>query len=401
MASIAPRTKPNSDHETVYKVMVVDDSAVMRSLLTRTLKEDASIHVEESVANGEMAVRSLQQNPDKIDVVVLDIEMPVMDGMEALPKLLQIKPALQIIMASTLTRKNAEISLKALSLGAKDYLPKPTSSGSLTDTDNFKRELVEKVKVLGAAAYNRKSRIMFLKQPIKMGFSTDQRTALGPSTRTNDLPKDAAKPVDREAAIKLRPFEAIRPDIIAIGSSTGGPQALFKVFGNLGKTTQPIVITQHMPATFTATLAEHINRLTPMPCKEAENGDILEGGRIYVAPGGYHMVFEKKAGKTVAVLNQDPPENFCRPSVDSMLRSLAKLYGSGILVLILTGMGSDGQKGAEIVAASGGTVIAQDEKTSVVWGMPGAVASAGLCSAILPLEEIAPQLQRLAKRTKT
>ena len=186
---------------------------------------------------------------------------------------------------------------------------------------------------------------------------------------------------------------------MAIGSSTGGPQALFDVLGNLGAITQPVVVTQHMPATFTALLAEHISRVSAMPSKEGEDGEIIKGGNIYLAPGGYHMVFEKQGTNTVIRLNQEAPENFCRPAVDPMLRSLSKIYGSRLLVLILTGMGSDGLRGSQVVTAAGGSVIAQDEQTSVVWGMPGAVATAGLCSAVLPIKEMASKVRQLVLRS--
>ncbi|WP_442490256.1 protein-glutamate methylesterase/protein-glutamine glutaminase [Kiloniella sp. GXU_MW_B19] len=397
-----PSVRDAGQHD--FQVMVVDDSAVIRGLLTRTLESDPAIKVVESVANGEIAVRRLEADPAKIDVVVLDIEMPVMDGIEALPKLLQAKPGLQVIMASTLTRKNAEISMKALSLGAADYLPKPTSSGSLTRADDFKRELVEKVKALGAAAKGMRTRIVVGPQKTEQGPEPEvARRPAAPAAKTAAAPQRAVSPAAATPGagkqVSLRPFGSAKPDVIAIGSSTGGPQALFEVLGNLGTTTQPVVITQHMPATFTTLLAEHISRVSPMPCKEGVDGEIVKGGHIYLAPGGYHMVFEKQGTNLVLRLNQDAPENFCRPSVDPMVRSLSAIYGSRLLVVILTGMGSDGLRSSEIVTAAGGSVVAQDEKSSVVWGMPGAVATAGLCSAVLPLKELAPQIQRLVTRS--
>lgn len=389
MSSSFPSSQASGD---AVRVMVVDDSAVIRGLLTRTLEGDPRIRVVDSVANGEVAVRRLASDPARIDVVVLDIEMPVMDGLEALPRMLAAKPGLQVIMASTLTRKNAEISLKALRLGAADYLPKPTTSGALSQADDFKRELVEKVKALGAAA-----RGLGYREAIG-----PQKTVEHPEKPLTPLPKRTAEqrpqrpvppPVRKE--IVLRPFSRSRPDVIAMGSSTGGPQALFEVLGNLGTTPQPVVITQHMPATFTTLLAEHISRVSPMSCTEGVDGEVIKGGHIYLAPGGYHMVFGKKGADVVLRLNQEEPENFCRPSVDPMVRSLSSLYGARLLVVILTGMGGDGLRSAEMATAAGGSVLAQDEQSSVVWGMPGAVATAGLCSAVLPLTDIAPQIQRL------
>ncbi|WP_085900877.1 protein-glutamate methylesterase/protein-glutamine glutaminase [Kiloniella majae] len=385
-------TDKGGKSDNAYRIMVVDDSAVIRGLLTRILEGDPQVSVVESVSNGEIAVKRLESQ--KIDVVVLDIEMPVMDGLTALPKLLQVKPDVQVIMASTLTRKNAEISLKAMRLGAADYIPKPTSSGELTKASDFKHELVAKVKALGQVA--RASQ----KAPLPSAAKTQQGAATTPSAqRSKEASVAAPSSLYPSKTITLRKDAITKPDILAIGSSTGGPQALFDVLGNLGTITQPVVITQHMPATFTALLAEHIARVSSMPSKEGEEGEILKGGHIYLAPGGYHMVFEKQGVNTVIRLNQEPPENFCRPAVDPMLRSLSKIYGSRLLVLILTGMGSDGLRGSEVVTAAGGSVIAQDEQTSVVWGMPGAVATAGLCSAVLPIKEMASNVRQLVMRS--
>ncbi|WP_085904993.1 protein-glutamate methylesterase/protein-glutamine glutaminase [Kiloniella majae] len=383
-------TDKGSKSDNAYRIMVVDDSAVIRGLLTRILEGDPQVSVVESVSNGEIAVKRLESQ--KIDVVVLDIEMPVMDGLTALPKLLQVKPDVQVIMASTLTRKNAEISLKAMRLGAADYIPKPTSSGELTKASDFKYELVEKVKALGQVA--RASQ----KAPLPSAVKTQQGTATTAAQKPKTVTA-ASSSLYPSKTTTLRKDAITKPDILAIGSSTGGPQALFDVLGNLGTITQPVVITQHMPATFTALLAEHIAKVSSMPSKEGEEGEVLKGGHIYLAPGGYHMVFEKQGVNTVIRLNQDPPENFCRPAVDPMLRSLSKIYGSRLLVLILTGMGSDGLRGSEVVTAAGGSVIAQDEQTSVVWGMPGAVATAGLCSAVLPIKEMASNVRQLVMRS--
>ncbi|MCZ4280537.1 chemotaxis response regulator protein-glutamate methylesterase [Kiloniella laminariae] len=397
--SLPLNTSSTPKAENAYRVMVVDDSAVIRGLLTRMLENDPKVSVIESVSNGEIAIKRIATLD--VDVVVLDIEMPVMDGLTALPKLLEAKPGVQIIMASTLTRKNAEISFKAMRLGAADYIPKPTSSGELTKADDFKYELVEKVKALGRVARTARH------APLPSGASaTVAKTGAAGQSPAQSPAGKAADPIRRTTGglyankeISLRTTAIARPDILAIGSSTGGPQALFDVLGNLGVVSQPVVITQHMPATFTALLAEHIGRISQMPSKEGEDGEAIRGGRIYLAPGGYHMVFEKKGTDTIIRLNQEPPENFCRPAVDPMLRSLSKIYGSHLLVLILTGMGSDGLRGSEVVTTAGGSVIAQDEHTSVVWGMPGAVATAGLCSAVLPIKEMAAHVRQLVLRS--
>ncbi|WP_322097368.1 chemotaxis response regulator protein-glutamate methylesterase [Pelagibius sp. Alg239-R121] len=365
-----------------YRVMIVDDSAVIRGLLTRALESDPEISIVASVQNGKIALSTLERQ--KVDVVVLDIEMPVMDGMTALPLIIKANPGVKVIMASTLTLKNAEISMQALQAGAADYIPKPTSTGAISTAGDFKRELTEKVKALGLAA---------------RGRSPVAASAAAPAARAS-TGNVVAKPAAAKKPIALRAMPTTVPDIIAIGSSTGGPQALFEVIKSIaGQVTQPILITQHMPATFTKLLAEHISRVSGMTCSEATDGEAIVGGQVYVAPGDFHMVLEDSGGKKIIRLTQEPPENFCRPSVDPMLRSLSEIYGPRLLVLILTGMGSDGQRGSEVVTAAGGAVIAQDEATSVVWGMPGAVASNGLCSAVLPLKEIGPQLLKLVMRS--
>lgn len=359
-----------------YRVMVVDDSAVIRGLLTRALEKDPVIKVSASVGNGEAALKALERHD--IDVIILDIEMPVMDGLTALPKLLAAKPGVQVIMASTLTRKNAEVSLRALQAGAADYIPKPSSTSELTGADAFRRELLEKVKVLAKAA-----------RPARP--ATPRPGGGGPTMAPAVRP---ARP------ISLRKPSSVLPRIIAIGSSTGGPQALLEVLRDMAVSVKlPIVITQHMPATFTTLLAEHIERATGVRCAEGRDGEPVTAGRIYLAPGNFHMTIEGTATGGVIRLNQNPPENFCRPSVDPMLRSLAPIYGAAVLTVILTGMGSDGQKGAAEIVAAGGTVIAQDEATSVVWGMPGAVATSGLCAAVLPIKEIGPSVRKLVMRS--
>ncbi len=363
-----------------YKVLVVDDSAVIRGLISRWLEQDPEIKVVSSAGNGLMAIRQLQRTP--ADVVVLDIEMPEMDGITALPKLLEVDPKLKVVMASTLTRRNAEISLRALEAGASDYVPKPSSTRELQQADVFRRELVEKVKALGAAR----------RLQVNSGASAPLRA-----------PSSAAAPVAParqglygNQAIALRKFPTLPPKVLAIGSSTGGPQALFEVFGALrGKLKLPVFVTQHMPATFTAILSEHIAKILGADCHEAVDGEAVEAGKVYVAPGNWHMTVAERGGRQVIALNQNPPENFCRPSVDPMLRSLVSVYGGRVLTVILTGMGHDGLEGSRAVTEAGGCVIAQDEASSVVWGMPGAVASGGLCSAVLPLKEVGPMVEKI------
>jgi two-component system chemotaxis response regulator CheB len=368
-------TVPSGPGSGPIRVMVVDDSAIVRGLYTRTLEADPDLRVVSSVSNGEMAISALKRQ--EIDVIVLDIEMPVMDGLTALPLLLAAQPKVAIIISSTLSRKNAEVSLRALRIGAKDYITKPTATSEVGSAQNFRDELLAKVKVLGRSR--------------RGGLPSERRPAPAPGG-------GVAGPA--RAAPTLRPIVRELPDAIAIGSSTGGPQALFAVLGALRKELlQPIFITQHMPATFTTILAEHLSRIAGRPCSEPKDGEAVQAGHIYVAPGDFHMSVEVAGTARVLRLLKTPPENFCRPSVDPMLRSLSQVYGRRLLVVILTGMGQDGMRGAEQVVKSGGMVVAQDEATSVVWGMPGAVANAGLCSAVLPIEEIGPFVHKTALRS--
>lgn len=377
--------------------MVVDDSAVIRGLITRMLESDPDISVVASVGNGQLAVNHLDRHPKEVDVVILDIEMPVMDGLTALPLMLKSDPNIKVIMASTLTKRNAEISLKALSAGATEYVPKPSTARELSGESDFRRELLEKVRGLGII------------------HRTQTGRPIAPAARPA-VPGAAAAPLAKPAAagapparwqtkhqdeVVLRQPGTTRPDILAIGSSTGGPQALFAFLKGLPRSINlPVVITQHMPATFTSILAEHITRMTGWPCQEAKDGDLVEAGKVLLAPGDYHMNVVQKGPQRVVTLNQDPPENFCRPAVDPMLRSVVKVYGPRVFTVILTGMGNDGARGSEQVVAAGGTVIAQDEKTSVVWGMPGAVASAGLCSAVLPIDDLAGYVVNFLNRVR-
>jgi len=365
-----------------FRVMVVDDSAVIRGLLTRSLEADNSIKVVASVGNGEAALKALERQT--VDVIILDIEMPVMDGLTALPKLLAAQPGVHVVMASALTRKNAEVSLRALQAGAADYVTKPSSRSELTSADTFQRELTAKVKALAGA--NRKA-------------PRPRSQAAAPAAETA-APASGGGNLYGGRQVVLRKGPMVCPRIIAIGSSTGGPQALLELLGDMAARVKvPILITQHMPATFTTLLAEHIARATGVPTQEGVDGEVVQPGRIYLAPGDYHMVVERDGTVDRIKLNQNPAENFCRPAVDPMLRSMASLYGSGLLTIILTGMGSDGQKGSAKVVEAGGSVIAQDEATSVVWGMPGAVATSGLCSEVLPLKEIGPQVRKLIMRS--
>ncbi len=367
-------------------VMIVDDSAVVRGLVARILDSEPTVRVVASVANGEVAVDRLRTTA--IDIVILDIEMPVMDGLTALPKLLAIDPRLKVIMASTLTTRNAEISLKCLDDGAVDYIPKPSTvrdvGGIAGGSDAFRRELLEKIIAHGTQRH---------RQP-----AARSETARAPMPAAGLVGR--AETTAPPRAISLRQPSPVRPLVLAIGCSTGGPQALKALLSGLVtvQMTLPILITQHMPPRFTAILADHIRQQTGRDSTEAVDGEALLAGRIYVAPGDRHLRVLRHEGRHILRLGDDPPQNFCRPAVDPMFHSLAQVFGPRVLAVVLTGMGSDGRKGAQAIVDAGGTVVAQDEASSVVWGMPGAVAMAGLCSAVEPITRLVPVLRGLITR---
>ncbi len=367
-----------STRQEPIRVMVVDDSVVIRGLISRWIDAEPDMKVAGSLRTGLDAVNQLERvNPD---VAVLDIEMPDLDGISALPQLLAKKRDLIIIMASTLTRRNAEISFKALSLGASDYIPKPESTREATAADIFHHDLIQKIRHLGAKV---------------------RRTASSPPALTLDHARGAvAKPAPTPAAqtqLMRRPFSTLAPRALLIGSSTGGPQALMRLVAEIGPVIDrfPVLITQHMPPTFTTILAEHLARSSRRPAYEAVDGEIVKPGRIYLAPGGRHMRVVRQGANVAIALDDGPPVNFCKPSVDPLFTSAIDVWQGGTLAVILTGMGSDGTRGGKDIVAAGGSVIAQDEATSVVWGMPGAAANAGICAAVLPLDQIAPKLNRL------
>jgi two-component system chemotaxis response regulator CheB len=363
------------------RVMLVDDSVVIRGMISRWVSAEPDMIVAASLRTGLDAVNQIERiNPD---VAVLDIEMPELDGISALPQLLAKKRNLIVIMASTLTRRNAEISFKALSLGASDYIPKPESTRESTAAETFRHDLLQKIRYLGAKVRRSSS------APAPL-------TVIAP-----DRPRDFALRVPVAPATGAPParrsFSSQNPRVLLIGSSTGGPQALMSVVSEIGSVIDrfPVLITQHMPPTFTTILAEHLARASNRPAREAVDGEVVKAGHIYLAPGGCHMRVARKGTEAVIALDDGPSVNFCKPAVDPLFTSAIDVWQAAILAVVLTGMGSDGMRGGKDIVAAGGSVIAQDEATSVVWGMPGAAANAGICAAVLPLNQIAPKLIKL------
>jgi two-component system chemotaxis response regulator CheB len=360
--------------------MFVDDSVVIRGMISRWISAEPDMEVTASLRTGLDAVNQIERiNPD---VAVLDIEMPDLDGISALPQLLAKKRDLIVIMASTLTRRNAEISFKALSLGASDYIPKPESTRDTSAAETFRHDLIQKIRHLGA----------------KVRRATAPSTASPSLAPTLDKSRETAhRPQVAPLQLVRRPFGMLAPRVLLIGSSTGGPQALLSLVADIGPVIDrfPVLITQHMPPTFTTILAEHLARSSRHPAHEAIDGEIVKAGRIYLAPGGRHMRVVRHGAQVAIALDDGPPVNFCKPAVDPLFTSAVDVWQGGIMSVILTGMGTDGMRGGKEIAAAGGSVIAQDEATSVVWGMPGAAANAGICAAVLPLNQIAPKLVRL------
>ncbi|MCK1362354.1 chemotaxis response regulator protein-glutamate methylesterase [Bradyrhizobium sp. 199] len=372
------------------RVMIVDDSVVIRGLISRWIGAEHDMEVAASLRTGLEAVNQIERiNPD---VAVLDIEMPELDGISALPQLLAKKRDLVIIMASTLTRRNAEISFKALSLGAADYIPKPESTREASAADIFHHDLIQKIRHLGA----RLRRKHAVASP-PLAPASPAPAPRGPIARPAAPVSAPALHAPSSGALVTRPFSTQAPKVLLIGSSTGGPQALMALVTELGPVIDrvPVLITQHMPPTFTTILAEHLARSSRKPAAEAVDGEPVKPGRIYLAPGGKHMRVVRSGADTVIALDDGPAVNFCKPAVDPLFTSAIDIWHGSILSVILTGMGSDGMRGGKDIVAAGGSVIAQDEASSVVWGMPGAAANAGICAAILPLNQIGAKINRL------
>ncbi len=358
--------------------MVVDDSVVIRGLISRWIGSEPDMVVAASLRTGLDAVNQIERvNPD---IAVLDIEMPELDGISALPLLLAKKRNLIIIMASTLTRRNAEISFKALSLGASDYIPKPESTREATAAETFRHDLVQKIRHLGAK--------------VRRAVPASASPPLAPALDRSREPLPRASVAQPQ--LLLRGFSTQAPRALLIGSSTGGPQALMTLVGEIGPVIDrfPVLITQHMPPTFTTILAEHLARSSHRPAREAVDGEIVKAGQIYLAQGGRHMRVARHGADVVIALDDGPPVNFCKPAVDPLFTSAVDVWQGGVLAVVLTGMGSDGTRGGKQIVAAGGSVIAQDEASSVVWGMPGAAAHAGICAAVLPLNRCFREIVR-------
>jgi two-component system chemotaxis response regulator CheB len=374
------------------RVMIVDDAVVVRGLVSRWVDAEPDLKIVASLRTGQDALDDLDRADP--EVVLLDVEMPVLDGMAALPLLLKRRSNLAVIMVSTVTRRNAEVTMKALTLGAADYVSKPETNHEVTTSDTFRRELIEKIRHIG---WRRRGRKFAPPLPRHAAPALSPRKTFTVESREPDSNVHTLQTPQPLAEIKLRTLTTTLPRVLLIGASTGGPQALGAILSSLGSVIDraPVLITQHMPPTFTTILSEQLTRLSGRPAREARDGQPILAGNIYVAPGGRHMRVARVDGTAVVRIDNGPPINFCKPAVDPLFASAAKVWGGWNLALILTGMGSDGTDGAAEIVTAGGNVLAQDEATSVVWGMPGSVAHAGHCAAVLPLDRIAGKITRL------
>ncbi len=354
------------------RAMIVDDAVVIRRLVTDVLSADPDIEVVGASSNGRLALSRIPQvNPD---VVVLDVEMPEMDGLETLAEIRKIYPRLPVIMFSTLTQRGAASTLEALARGATDYVTKPANVGSVSAGMVAVREsLLPKIKTF-------------------CGLGAGLRPAAARSAPA--APPLPLNPPPTSGAPMQRSTPPGRVDVVAIGCSTGGPNALAEVLPLLpAGFPVPVVVVQHMPPMFTRLLAERLNTRCGLTVAEGAQGGPVEPGRIWIAPGDLHMGLDRSLDGTVRLKTfVAPPENSCRPAVDVLFRSVAEVYGANTLAVVLTGMGQDGLRGCERIREAGGQVLTQDEATSVVWGMPGFVTRAGLADRVLSLDRVGHEI---------
>ncbi|MEV0570655.1 chemotaxis response regulator protein-glutamate methylesterase [Dactylosporangium sp. NPDC050588] len=389
----------------MISVLVVDDSVVVRRLITDALSDDPEIRVVGTAPNGKVALTKIEQL--RPDLVTLDIEMPIMDGLETLRAIRALYARLPVIMFSTLTAAGATATLDALSAGASDYVTKPANVGSVAESIRSVREQI--IPRIHALCGGRRTALAPARPPIGIGPN------IGPNTRVFGAGTAVAPPLARpggnalptvtrppatapptSAPVRTAP-RSDRVEVVTIGCSTGGPDALTTVVRALpANLPVPVVVVQHMPPVFTKMFADRLDRTAALTVVEATGDMAVRPGTVYIAPGDFHLEVHRRGTEVITKLNTGPPENFCRPAVDVLFRSVARTYGGATLAIILTGMGQDGKRGAEQLRTTGAEIVVQDEATSVVWGMPGAVATAGLAHAVLPLGEIA---QHLISRT--
>jgi two-component system chemotaxis response regulator CheB len=373
----------------MVKVLVVDDSVVVRRTVAGVLEAAGDVEVVGTASDGRMGLRKIAEcHPD---VVTLDVEMPGLNGIETLREIRKAHPQLPVIMYSTLTERGAEATFEALALGAADYATKPSGATTREQAaDQVRSNLLPLVQLWGRRPLSPRGRIGINVTPGRVE-RTATLTAAHPQPVTAD-----GNPLHGPVKLNGAPIAAI--DLIVVGVSTGGPDALANFLPMLpADLPVPVAIVQHMPPVFTAMLAKRLDGVSSLTVKEAVHGEPLNRGTVYLAPGGKHLEVESTGFGPKAVLNENPPENSCRPAVDVLFRTATAATSGRLLAVVLTGMGQDGLLGARVVRGAGGTVLAQDEATSVVWGMPGFVARDGTARAVLPLQEIAGEIMHLTQ----
>jgi two-component system, chemotaxis family, protein-glutamate methylesterase/glutaminase len=391
--------------ESKLRVLIVDDSAVVRSVIQRIIEREPGFQVVGTARDGQMAIERCREL--RPDIVTLDVEMPVLDGLGALPGLLECNRDLSVLMVSSLTVRGAKETIDALMKGAFDYIAKPSQAESREEAlAQFSALLVPKlramadrkrfsmpvIRVLGGSIAPRPNRASLPVRPVESRVLLPPRNSLAP--RSESMRSGERQPLVRDSV----PVRS-EPRVLAIGSSTGGPAALSTILCALPSDfSLPILIAQHMPETFTRLLAERLSEVSRFNVREAVAGEQLRPGEAWIAPGNHHVTVARTAGdKLILSLNSDPPVNCCRPSIDVLFQSLAESAGRHTLAVILTGMGHDGRDGASAIRTAGGLVLAQDEASSVVWGMPGAVVTAGLANGVYPLDQMAGELAQRAR----
>ncbi|NPA95696.1 MAG: chemotaxis response regulator protein-glutamate methylesterase [Thermodesulfobacteria bacterium] len=369
----------------MIRVLIVDDSLVFRKILQEALSKNPRIKVVGTASNGREAIQKIRIF--KPDVTVLDVEMPEMDGLATLESIKRQHLETVVIMFSSLTSQGAKTTLEALSKGAVDFVPKPKGTGAFSESvKTIETLLIPKIEALGRSANGKRPR----RAPVRPANMRARQTPK-PSNAKLQGPRRTASAMKR-TAVKPSKIEAI-----GIGVSTGGPNSLNEVIPRFPANFRlPIFLVQHMPPLFTSQLAQRLDQKSKLRVVEAENDMPVRGGTVYIAPGDYHMVVKRRNNSCVVALNQDPPENSCRPAVDVLFRSLAEVYGPRVLAAVLTGMGQDGLEGAKILKSKGAVILAQDKETSVVWGMPKFVAESGLADRVVPLGKIASTIMDLS-----
>lgn len=376
--------------EEKIRVLVVDDSAIMRRMILSTMMKDPQIEVVGTAANGILAIEAIKRSHP--DILTLDVEMPEMDGLTALKEIRKTHPHLPIIMFSSLTQRGSKATMEALTNGASDYVGKPSSTGGIEESVRIlEGTLIPKIKALCKRDPNAADKSGL---PIKeRGAARREANAMPIPEKITTLPSTSGAPPLKSVVVRPEGRTLYPVDALCIGVSTGGPAALMRVF-ELWHTplTVPIFIVQHMPPKFTTLLAARLTEVGVMPVAEPYDGQEALPGHAYIAPGGFHMGLKRRGVKVFMHLNEDPPENSCRPAVDVLFRSAAQIYGQSLLAVVLTGMGYDGLLGAEEIVKSNGMVLAQDEATSTIWGMPGAVTEANLVEKVLPLDAIPDEI---------